>query len=61
MGQDELDLIETLAAAPVLDGPDPAVAGVAQAMDENDSRRVPRGGREQQGRRAYYGRHAYGT
>ena len=46
VGEDELDLVEALATAPVLDGRRPAVARVAEAVDEDDGGRVPGRGRE---------------
>lgn len=50
MGQNELDLVKTLAAAPLLDGRSPAMAGVAKAVDEDDGGRVPGYSREEKRR-----------
>lgn len=52
MGQNELDLVKTLTAAPVLDCTSPAVASVTQSMDEDDGRRVLGDWREQERRGA---------
>lgn len=46
MGQDELDLIEPLSPPPVLNRRRPAMASVAEAVDEDDSCGVPGGSRE---------------
>lgn len=54
--QDELDLVEPLPSPPVLDGARPAVARVAEAVGEDDGRRVLPGGREHERGRAADGR-----
>lgn len=43
MREDELDVVEPLAAAPVLHDGGPSVARVAEAVGEDDRGRVPRG------------------
>jgi hypothetical protein len=48
MRQDELDLVQFLAATDQLDGGFPAVTGVAEAVEENDGRGVPGDGGEHQ-------------
>lgn len=57
MRQDELDLVKTLAAPPVLDGGGPAFARVAEAMGEDDGRSVTPVRREDEGRGAADGGH----
>lgn len=59
MGQDELDLIKALAAAPVIDGGCPAMAGVAKAVDEDDGGRVPGHSRDKERRTTGEGSHFY--
>lgn len=49
VGQDELDLVQSLAPSPVLDSGCPSVASVAQSVYEDDGSRVLGRGREQQG------------
>jgi len=46
MGQDELDLVEALAATPVLNYRSPPIASVTKTMDKDDGGRVLGSGRE---------------
>lgn len=57
MRQDKLDLVELVLALPVLHGVGPAVARIAQAVDEDDGRRVSARGRKHHGRGAANRRH----
>ncbi len=50
MGQNELDLVEALPAAPVLNSTSPAMTRIAQTVNEDDGGRVLGSGWEQQGR-----------
>lgn len=59
MRKDELDLIQLLSAAPVLNGITPAMTAVAEAMDKNDSCRMPANGRENKGSGAANGSHCF--
>ena len=57
VGEDELDFIETLAPAPVLDGSSPTCARVAETVDEDYRRRVSGRGRKKKGGGSDNGRH----
>jgi hypothetical protein len=48
--QDELDLVEPLFAQEVVNCRSPAVAGIAQAMQDDDGGGMPAGGRHHDGR-----------
>lgn len=49
MRQYKLDLVEPLTAAPVFNRSGPAMARIAESVDEDDGRRVPGRGREEEG------------
>lgn len=57
MGQDELDLIKALTAAPVINSGGPAIAGVAKAVNEDDGSRVPGSSRDDERRTTDKGSH----
>lgn len=58
MRKDELNLLQSLPPAPVLDGGDPTVAGIAQAVDEDDGGRVL--GRSRENERSRTSKRHYG-